>query len=343
MPDNLSDAHQVIAEQRVRNEALEADVAELKTQVAELLERVGKSSRNSSRPPSSDSPSQRAKRRKKPGTGRRKGAQPGHDRHERALLDEQKVDHVERYIPPATCPCGGRIDRDPEPTCRHQVFDIPRVRFTVTEHQIHSGRCSLCRQRHSADIPQSIPSGQMGPNLVALIAHLSGEFHLSIRQIQRFLREHWQLDFSIGAISQSQAKANVAMGEPYRAIGEHVRRQPVAHADETRHFRGTEYRWLWTLVTLNACYLLTHHSRGKQAADELLGSFAGYLVTDDYPGYLTDLIEKGLRLVHKASANKLLRHQEREAHGDRVYRRTARVSQPRQAKGRRRFRRRTHH
>ena len=285
LPNNLSDAHRLIVEQKKRNDALEADVAELKSQVSELLERLGKSSRNSSRPPSSDSPSQRAKRRKKPPSSRRQGAQPGHARHERALLDEQAVDQVKRYLPSGTCTCGGHIECDLEPTCRHQVFDIPRVRYRVTEHQIYSGLCSACQRRHSADIPQSVPSGQMGPGLVALIAHLSGEYHLSIRQIQRFLREHWQLDFSIGAISQSQAKANRAMAAPYRAIGDHVRQQAVAHADETRHYRGTEGRWLWALVTLDACYLLTHYSRGKRAADELLGSFSGFLVTDDYVGY----------------------------------------------------------
>jgi len=46
------------------------------------------------------------------------------------------------------------------------------------------------------------------------------------------------LNFSIGAISQAQAKATTALVEPYRQIGEYVRQQPVAHAEETGHFRG---------------------------------------------------------------------------------------------------------
>ncbi|ASJ73901.1 hypothetical protein IMCC3135_19110 [Granulosicoccus antarcticus IMCC3135] len=33
------------------------------------------------------------------------------------------------------------------------------------------------------------------------------------------------------------------------------------------------------------CYFLTHYSRGKVAADTLLGGFAGFLLTDDYAGY----------------------------------------------------------
>lgn len=108
---------------------------------------------------------------------------------------------------------------------------------------------------------------------MALIAPLSERYHFSIRNIQDYLREHWQLNFSIGEISQAQAKATAALAEPYRQIGEYVRQQPVAHADETRHFRGTECRWLWALVTLQACYFLTQFSRGKEAADTLLGDF----------------------------------------------------------------------
>ncbi len=268
----------LVAETNAKNE-------ELVEQVRELNERIGKSSRNSSRPPSSDSTSQRANRRKKPRSAKRKGAQPGHDKHERALLPERDVDQIQRYFPAGACGCGGSISVEFEPRCRHQIFDIPVVRFSVIEHQLFGGQCSRCGKFHCAQTPDSVPSGQMGPNLVALIAHLSGRYHLSTRNIQDYLVEHWQLQFSLGAISQAQAKATAALGDPYRDIGDYVRQQPVAHADETRHFRGTECRWLWSLVCVKACYFLTQVSRGKEAADTLLGEFKGFLVTDDYVGY----------------------------------------------------------
>jgi len=96
------------------------------------------------------------------------------------------------------------------------VFDIPVVRCSVVEHQLFGGQCNGCGKYHCAQTPNSFPAGHMGPNLVALIAHLSGRYHLSIRNIQDYLREHWQLDFSIGAISEAQAKATKALAEPYR-------------------------------------------------------------------------------------------------------------------------------
>ncbi|WP_432648860.1 DUF6444 domain-containing protein [Methylomarinum roseum] len=61
-----------------------------------------------STPPSQDSPKQRAERRKKPKSGRPKGAQRGHRKHQRALWEEGKVDVIERYYPSARWPVEGR-------------------------------------------------------------------------------------------------------------------------------------------------------------------------------------------------------------------------------------------
>ena len=60
----------------------------------------------------------------------------------------------------------------------------------------------------------------MGPGLIAWIALMGGEFHLSVRQIQRLLAEQWSLPFSLGAISAAQGKAAQAMAAPYRQIGQ---------------------------------------------------------------------------------------------------------------------------
>ena len=87
------------------------------------------------------------------------------------------------------------------PSYRHQVFDLPEVQYTVTEHQVYSGRCPHCQIRHTDRLPDWVPSGQMGPGLISSIVWLSGQFHLSIRQMQAFLKAQWHLYFSLGAIS----------------------------------------------------------------------------------------------------------------------------------------------
>ena len=146
---------------REQTERVMGENEELREQVAELLERAGTSSRTSSKPPSSDSPSQRAKRPGKRRTGRSKGAQAGHEKHERAALPESEVDEVRRYFPPGRCRCGGEVVPAAEPHCRHQVFDLPEVRATVAEHQLFGGVCAGCGERHVARAPRSVRWGRV--------------------------------------------------------------------------------------------------------------------------------------------------------------------------------------
>ena len=66
-----------------RLKPFEARVAVLEAENAALKEKLAKSSRNSSKPPSSDGPKERAERRTKKPTGKAAGGQPGHRKHER--------------------------------------------------------------------------------------------------------------------------------------------------------------------------------------------------------------------------------------------------------------------
>ena len=69
---------QQIAERDQRIAALELEVQTLKQMVLTLKEQLERNSRNSGRPPSGDSPEQRAERRGKAGFGGKRGGQPGH-------------------------------------------------------------------------------------------------------------------------------------------------------------------------------------------------------------------------------------------------------------------------
>lgn len=165
------------------------------------------------------------------------------------------------------------------------VFDLPDVKATVTEYQRYSGVCRSCGSTQKAAYPDTVPQGQMGAGLISWISLLNGRYHLSLRQVQQLLKEQWQLDFSLGAISQSQGKINTWLQPVYAQIGAEVRQSPLAHADETTHFRNRSRYWLWVLCTDQAVYMMTHYSRGKIAAHQLLENFDGVLMSDRYGGY----------------------------------------------------------
>lgn len=80
-----------IEELLAQNAALSAHVEKLTARVVELEDKLRKSSRNSSKPPSSDGP-KAPPRPKKPPSGRKPGGQPGHERHERPMVAPEEVD-----------------------------------------------------------------------------------------------------------------------------------------------------------------------------------------------------------------------------------------------------------
>ena len=80
---------------------LQAELEQLKKlelEVAELRERLGQNSQNSSKPPSSDPPSVSRPNKHQP-SGRKRGGQPGHQGHGRSLLLPEQVDQIVELRP----------------------------------------------------------------------------------------------------------------------------------------------------------------------------------------------------------------------------------------------------
>jgi transposase len=255
-------------------------------QLRATLEHLELNSTTSSIPPSQDRLQGQGLRNphRKP-AAKPRGAQPGHLRNTRQLVPATEVDHIERHFPDSRCPCGGELLIDTEPQDRHQIFDLPQITYTVTEHQRFGGTCPCCQRSVMAKLPQAIPSGQMGPGLIAWIALLSGHCRMSTRSIQTLLEMQWGLQFSTGAINESQEPVAMWLEPLYDHIGDTARQAPVAHADETTHFREQRRQWLWVLCTPHLAYFMVHASRGMQAARALLGTFAGVLISDRHGAY----------------------------------------------------------
>ncbi len=78
--------------------ALQAHTAALEARLAALEERLNQSSKNSSKPPSSDGPDKPSLPKRPPG-GRKPGGQPGHKGHHRVLLSADRVSRFEEMWP----------------------------------------------------------------------------------------------------------------------------------------------------------------------------------------------------------------------------------------------------
>ena len=113
-----------------RVETLTSMVHALQEQVGTLQEQLNQTSRNSSRPPSSDPP--QPQRPSRSGGKRRRGGQPGHPGYTRTLLPVNKIDEVVVIKPEECTQCHAPLLGDDPTPWRHQVIAIPPITPVVT-------------------------------------------------------------------------------------------------------------------------------------------------------------------------------------------------------------------
>ena len=173
-----------------RLEQQDRRIAQLEARIAQLEELLRRNSSNSSRPPSSDSPSQRAGRPSRPPSGRKPGGQPGHEAHMRAPLPADQVTRHERRDPKHCRRCAASLSsgRRLEPL-RHQVVEIPQIVPDVTEYILGRRCCPVCDTVTTALLPEGVPQGMCGPRLSSLIVLLTGVYHLSRRNTGALLQD----------------------------------------------------------------------------------------------------------------------------------------------------------
>ena len=198
-----------------RLKPFEARVAFLETENAALREKLAKSSGNSSKPPSSDGPKEKAERRTKKPAGRSAGGQPGHPKHERPALPAERVNKRVVLRPKQCEQCSSPLaGEDPEPH-RHQLFELPKVEPIVTEFLQHSLGCKDCGHVTRAPLPVGVPSRIFGPSVDATIGYLMGVHKLGKRGAAEALLNLYGLPISVGAIVDSQREVSEALAEPY--------------------------------------------------------------------------------------------------------------------------------
>jgi transposase len=267
------------------NAALRARVCELEARIRELEARLGKSSGNSSRPPSSDPPGAPPPALPKR-TGRKRGGQPGHQKHSRPLVPPERVTRTIVVKPQECRRCGGALEGDDPDPYRHQVAEVPKVVASVEEYQLHTLDCPTCGISTRATLPPGVPSGQFGTRLQAMVAVCSGAYRMSKRGIEEMVEDFFDVPIALGSIANLERATSEAVAVPVEEVARAIREQPVVHADETGWFEGSKRAWLWAAVSTHMALFLVRLSRGAKVAKELLGAaFTGILISDRWSAY----------------------------------------------------------
>lgn len=277
-----------------QNERLEAQVETLTARVARQDERIatlerqlGRSSRNSSQPPSADPPSAPPRRGKDP-SGRGQGAQPGHEGKGRPLLPAWAVDEIVEHWP-AGCDCGYvfcEVDRvaDGEPA-RRQVEELPVMAVRVTEHQCQRVRCPGCGARRTGRLPAEVAASAFGPRLQAAVVTLSVRNRISRRDVVELCEQLFSSRISTGTVDAILGRAADALEAPCEDLLERVRGARAVNMDETGwRLRGAQ-RALWGAFTDRHAILRVEPDRHEDRAKDLLANSTAVVTSDRWWAY----------------------------------------------------------
>lgn len=257
---------------------------QLRQRVADVEERVHQTSRNSSKPPSSDPPSASSRAQRTP-SGRKRGGQKGHKGHGRKLKAATEVTRVVDIKPTCCESCGVLLLGEDAHPVRHQVTELPRVEPEVIEYRQHTLTCLACGAQTTPDWPVDMPSGSFGPRVQATVGYLTGRMGISQRDVEEAMDALFHTDLALGSVSAMEQNASAALSQPVEEAHTYVRQQPVVNADETSWRQGKQRLWLWIGTTpLVTVFLLA--TRGAEGARQLLGrAFRGIIGSDRWSGY----------------------------------------------------------
>ncbi len=188
------------------------------------LQRPAKTSRTSSKPPSTD---RKAKREtSKPG-----GAKPGHEGHHRRLAadPDRIVDHR-----PEHCPgCGGAIAADApgEVIGEYDRIDIPPISPEVERHRRLSCACPGCGAKVRA--PAAAGGSPFGPNVSALAFYLRHVQHVSYQRLEALFADLFGLKISQGALGNLFRRGGERFEAGKADILARLRKAEAVASDET--------------------------------------------------------------------------------------------------------------
>lgn len=264
--------------------------------VTNLVEKNQRNSRNSSQPPSQDSPSQkRVNQDEKPKSGRARGGQNGHEGKGRPLLPLEAVDEVIVYRPERCQHCGKALaGEDPAPY-RYQVTDLPDVKARVVEHQVQCLVCEHCQTENRGQLPAAVAASQFGPQVVSLMAVLMGVYRLSKRQVVRLMADCFRVEIAVGSVVKQQRAVSEALAGPVAEVQAYVRQQAVCNMDETRWRQRGQPKtgWLWVVVTQVVTLFQVALSRSHEVAQALLDArYAGVVGSDRAGSYTWLAVEQ---------------------------------------------------
>ncbi|WP_342271248.1 IS66 family transposase [Candidatus Tisiphia endosymbiont of Parasteatoda lunata] len=241
----------------LENERLKLQVIQLKNIIIQLKDKLNINSSNSGLPTSREV--YRIEKKSKPKSDRSPGAQIGH----KYNSYQKKTPDINIDVIPdeETCICGNPLVLEEYTT--YQKIEIPIIKPVVTEYKLHEKRCSACNKKYKSGLDDY---KLLGKNAESIISALSEFFNNSKREVQGILSQIFNLNISLGLISNTERRISNTLESNYNKLVELVKASSYVHLDETSAKNKGDKHWCWVATNKSSTVFKIANSRGKTYA-----------------------------------------------------------------------------
>ena len=251
----------------------------------ELERRLGLNSSNSGKPPSSDGFKKPIYNKSLRENGKRKsGGQHGHQGSTLNQVENPDVIEVHKVY---QCPnCQTDLTNNPtDNVIKKQIFDIPKIKPHVIEHQLEVKCCPGCKKKVIAEevIGAKAPV-QYGKRAKTTAAYLNVQNLIPEKRTSEIMSDLFGLSMSIATVEKVTKTLANKVDSIVGNIKENLKTAPVKGADESGFRVNNKIAWLHTLCSNKFVYYRASEKRGDVPTD-----LKGIVVHDHFQSYFSKM------------------------------------------------------
>jgi len=282
---------------------------QLMVRIQTLEDQIAKNSRNSGKPPSSDGYDRPAPKSLRKRSRKKSGGQVGHIGY--TLKAVEKPEHVEVHQVEQCVHCHSSLKKVKVNRYeKRQVFDVPRVRVEVTEHQAEVKDCPQCGTSNRGEFPAGVTQPvQYGDEIKAQMVYFNHYQMLPLERTAEVFEILYGQIVSEGTIVEAGEEVGRQVLGVNEAIRQHLtENEVVVHFDETGVRVERQLQWLHSASTERLTWYAVHPKRGHLAMDAvgILPNLQGRAMHDDWLSYFKYPIPHGLCNAHHLRRLKFL-------------------------------------